>query len=212
VSRAKNGPAWQNWWDEMARKTVLRHLCKDIPLPTELARLVNREDEYSQFGMRDVTPEPRPQREDLPVTNAENFTPPPVEDTRPDATPVQVAPARAQESPRSDEPSTDAPIDRGPNEVAPGASEPSGDGVELWDYVGEEHKVSLDNYVTHYKKLANDAARAGQKELDTFISNNGPMVTALNGRGDLADGAIATIIYNLQQAMKKQAEPVYHGV
>lgn len=31
-SKAKNSPAWQNFWGEMAKKTVLRRLCKSLPI------------------------------------------------------------------------------------------------------------------------------------------------------------------------------------
>lgn len=31
-SKAKNSPAWQSYWSEMAKKTVLRRLCKNLPI------------------------------------------------------------------------------------------------------------------------------------------------------------------------------------
>ena len=31
-SKAQNSPAWKNFWSEMARKTVMRRLCKSITL------------------------------------------------------------------------------------------------------------------------------------------------------------------------------------
>jgi phage RecT family recombinase len=52
VSRAKEGPAWRNFYDEMARKTVVRRGAKSIPsLPEELRRIIERDDEYSDFQM-----------------------------------------------------------------------------------------------------------------------------------------------------------------
>lgn len=35
VSKSKDSPAWRNWWDEMARKCVLKRTLKDAPLSTE---------------------------------------------------------------------------------------------------------------------------------------------------------------------------------
>jgi recombination protein RecT len=57
VSRSKDGPAWSQWWGEMARKSVLRRLIKRLPLSTDrpgdpVARLtsaVERIDEDVTF-------------------------------------------------------------------------------------------------------------------------------------------------------------------
>ena len=67
ASRAKNGPAWTQWWDQMALKTVLRRLSKRLPMSTDreedIRAMLEREDDE----MQDVTPpadaEPRPTRE-----------------------------------------------------------------------------------------------------------------------------------------------------
>ncbi len=68
VSRAaQNGP-WVAWWDEMARKTVIRRLAKRLPMSTDreddLRAMLERDDDEP---MQDVTPpadaEPRPTRE-----------------------------------------------------------------------------------------------------------------------------------------------------
>ena len=48
VSRAKNNGPWVQWWDEMARKTVIRRLLKYVTLSPDLHRTVERED--SEFG------------------------------------------------------------------------------------------------------------------------------------------------------------------
>lgn len=47
VSKSKNGPAWNNWWDEMAIKTVARNLAKDLPADAEadMMRVAGRDDE-----------------------------------------------------------------------------------------------------------------------------------------------------------------------
>lgn len=44
-SRAQKGSAWETAWDWMAKKTVLRQLCKLLPLSTEYHRAVIQ-DEY----------------------------------------------------------------------------------------------------------------------------------------------------------------------
>lgn len=41
VSRSKNSGPWTTWWDEMARKTVIRRLSKYLPLSAEDNRLRN---------------------------------------------------------------------------------------------------------------------------------------------------------------------------
>jgi recombination protein RecT len=46
VSRAKNNGPWVAWWDEMARKTVLRRLAKRLPMSTDLVQLFGRDDDH----------------------------------------------------------------------------------------------------------------------------------------------------------------------
>lgn len=40
---SEKGP-WNNWWDEMARKTVLRRLAKRAPMSTDVAEMLYRDD------------------------------------------------------------------------------------------------------------------------------------------------------------------------
>lgn len=55
VSRAKDGGPWKTWWDEMARKTVIRRLAKRLPMSSDLEELVRRDDH-----MYDLTRAPQP--------------------------------------------------------------------------------------------------------------------------------------------------------
>lgn len=50
VSRAKNAGPWVDWWDEQARKTVLRRLCKILPSSTDLLGHFEADDEQYDFS------------------------------------------------------------------------------------------------------------------------------------------------------------------
>lgn len=59
------GPSgiWQQWYDEMAKKTVIRALVKRLPMSSEDMRRVMIEDEDN--SIRDVTPEEKPRGPNL---------------------------------------------------------------------------------------------------------------------------------------------------
>jgi recombination protein RecT len=73
VSRSKDGPAWSQWWGEMARKTVLRRLIKRLPLSTDrpgdpVARLVSAVERIDEDVELDASPaQPRRNRLDAIV-------------------------------------------------------------------------------------------------------------------------------------------------
>ena len=46
VSRAKGNGPWVQWWDEMARKTVLRRLSKRLPMSTDLLQVFERDNDH----------------------------------------------------------------------------------------------------------------------------------------------------------------------
>lgn len=57
VSRMKNAGPWTKWYSEMVRKTVIRRGSKYIPMSSELRRIIERDDEQTDFSMRNVTPD-----------------------------------------------------------------------------------------------------------------------------------------------------------
>lgn len=58
VSRAKDSGPWKDWWDEMAKKTVIRRLAKRLPMSSDLDDLIRRDDDLYDFaGKRAEKPE-----------------------------------------------------------------------------------------------------------------------------------------------------------
>jgi len=57
VSRSKDSGPWKQWWDEMAKKSVIRRLAKLLPSSTDLESLLREDDDLFMPG---------PSEEDLP--------------------------------------------------------------------------------------------------------------------------------------------------
>jgi len=55
-SRAKDGGPWSQWYDEMSRKTVIRRLCKRLPMSTDLDDAVKIDDEM--YDLQTTVSEP----------------------------------------------------------------------------------------------------------------------------------------------------------
>lgn len=48
---------WADWFDEMARKTVVRALCKRLPMSSEDYQRIEADPGFRQLDMKDVTPQ-----------------------------------------------------------------------------------------------------------------------------------------------------------
>jgi recombination protein RecT len=70
VSRAKESGPWVTWWDEMARKTVLRRLCKRLPMSTDIDVAFEDVTENAQAGQNVVQ---MLERQAPPVSKLDQF-------------------------------------------------------------------------------------------------------------------------------------------
>lgn len=62
ASKSKDGPAWSQWFDEMARKSVARRHAKSLPMSSDLDDLIRRDDALYSFDKKDEAPEQRDRR------------------------------------------------------------------------------------------------------------------------------------------------------
>ncbi len=62
ASKSKDRGPWVDWYEQMAKKSVLHRLAKRLPLSSELVTVVNRDEElYDYRNARDITPRQGPQ-------------------------------------------------------------------------------------------------------------------------------------------------------
>lgn len=50
VSKAKDSGPWKDWFDEMARKTVIRRISKRLPMSTDIERVIQRDDNLYELS------------------------------------------------------------------------------------------------------------------------------------------------------------------
>ena len=68
VSKAKDNGPWKDWWEEMAKKSAMRRLCKYLPSSTDLDAAFTRDESYNPHEIiGDIEPmktieEPRPEK------------------------------------------------------------------------------------------------------------------------------------------------------
>jgi recombination protein RecT len=66
-SKAKDTGPWASWWDEMARKTVIRRIAKRLPSSADVDQVFEHDNEASGFVQSpsrepiDITPAPAPE-------------------------------------------------------------------------------------------------------------------------------------------------------
>jgi recombination protein RecT len=53
VSKAQKSPAWNHWYGEMARKSVIRRGSKYVPMSDRLRQIIEREDEHVDFTLQE---------------------------------------------------------------------------------------------------------------------------------------------------------------
>lgn len=56
VSRAKDGPAWTEWTDEMWKKSAIRRLSKRLPMSTDIDEAVRSDDEMYDLKQIEAKP------------------------------------------------------------------------------------------------------------------------------------------------------------
>lgn len=105
ASRSANAGPWQQWWTEMARKTVIRRLAKRLPiLDASVAESLQRDDDLMDFAAGN--------------TDASDTPAPTAQPTGPRRPAALAAVAATVAQPEDDAP----PFDTGSGEVLPAAA------------------------------------------------------------------------------------------
>lgn len=86
--KPKPDGVWRDWFDEMARKTVVRALCNKLPMSAEDVRRIMVEDETNEPRFKDVTPDEPAPRKNLAQRLAEQEILPPEDAPQDDDVPT----------------------------------------------------------------------------------------------------------------------------
>lgn len=54
VSRARDNGPWVQWWDEMAKKTVIRRLCKRLPSSADVDAMLEHDNETNDLTQQEA--------------------------------------------------------------------------------------------------------------------------------------------------------------
>jgi phage RecT family recombinase len=65
-SKAKDSGPWSDWWDAMAKKTVIRRLSKKLPMSSDLEEVIRRDDEDYEFPIHPALPPPCDPKDYMP--------------------------------------------------------------------------------------------------------------------------------------------------
>lgn len=52
ISKSKDKGPWVEWWEEMAKKTVIRRMSKRMPMSTDVVQVLHRDDEMYDLSQR----------------------------------------------------------------------------------------------------------------------------------------------------------------
>ncbi len=89
VSRARDAGPWTQWWEEMAKKSVIRRLAKRLPMSTDIEGMFERDNENYDFQQGSETEKPNPERKSrmesivTDVMSEELTAPQPTPETKP---------------------------------------------------------------------------------------------------------------------------------
>lgn len=111
ISKTKDKGPWQDWYSEMARKTVLRRLSKRLPMSTDIDDLIRRDDElYDLNAQRETaTVIDPPQTEARRPRRLQSV----VDADKPQSQPTpNTAPAPSSDAPPPGHPAADTPPDQ----------------------------------------------------------------------------------------------------